>query len=95
MIDITTKLAKAAWDFGSISKTCIPADILAELVNDFEKQHADVEVKHIERVEELSTFTVTVVADERLDLYTDWMATFEVHGYEAPFLVVDNATQGE
>ena len=90
MIDIKSKLAQAAWDLGPISKSFIPAEILNELVSDFEKQHKDVEVVSVETIEELNTFTVTIRADERLDLYADWMATFEVHGYEAPFLVVDN-----
>ena len=89
MIDIKSKLARAAWDLGPISKSFIPTVILNELMNDFQKQNKDVEILSVERIEELNTYTVTIRADERLELYADWMATFEVHGYEAPFLVVD------
>lgn len=90
MIDLRTKLAKAAWDLGPTSKSLIPQNILHELIADFQKEHSDVVVKSVEKIEELNTFTVTIDGCETLDLYADWMATFEVHGYEAPFLVVDN-----
>lgn len=90
MIDLRTRLAKAAWDLGPTSKPLIPNDILDELIRDFKKVHSDVVVKSVEKIEELNTFTVTIDGCETLDLYDDWMATFETHGYEAPFLVVDN-----
>lgn len=89
MIDLKTKLAKAAWDLGPISKTMIPSDILQELISDFEKLH-DVEIVSVEKIEDLNTFTVVVKGKECLDLYSDWMEGFEAHGYEPPFLVVDN-----
>lgn len=89
MIDLTTKLARAAWDLGPTSKTTIPNKILNELIEDFSKQH-EVVILAVESVKELNTYTVIIKAKECLDLYSDWMETFEVHGYEPPFLVVDN-----
>lgn len=90
MIDLRTKLARAAWDLGPTSKSMIPENIMNELVSDFKKEHPEIAIKSVEKIEELNTFTVTIDGCETLDLYADWMATFEVHGYEAPFLVVDN-----
>lgn len=95
MIDLRTKLARAAWDLGPTSKSLIPDEIMDELVGDFRKQHPEITIKSIEKIEELNTFTVTIDGRETLDLYADWMATFEVHGYEAPFLVVDNGDLSE
>lgn len=90
MINLETKLAKAAWDLGPISKTSIPTEILHELINDFILQHEDVKVCTIDKLDELNTYTVVVEAKECIELYSDWMKTFEEHGYEAPFLVVDS-----
>lgn len=89
MIDLTTKLAKAAWDLGPISKTLIPDNILKELINDFVIQQ-NVKLVSIETLEDLNTYTVVVKGQECIDLYSEWMNTFEEHGYEPPFLVVDN-----
>lgn len=90
MINLETKLARAAWDLGPISKVTIPDRILHELINDFCAQNDNIELVSIERLEDLNTFTVVIKAKECLELYQDWMATFEEHGYEAPFLVIDN-----
>lgn len=91
MIDLKTKLARAAWDLGPTSKTLIPSDILEELSNDFSIEH-DVEILSVESLEALNTYTVVIRGKENIELYSDWMETFEEHGYEAPFLVVDNGT---
>lgn len=89
MIDLKTKLARAAWDLGPTSKITIPTEILHELIKDFTVQH-DIEVLTIEELEVLKTFTVVIKGQECIELYSDWMQTFEDHGYEPPFLVVDN-----
>ena len=89
MIDLNTRIAKAAWDLGPISKTFIPEDILKELTEDFTAAH-EVEVLAVNQLSELNTYTVTVRGKECIELYSDWMNTFEEHGYEPPFLVVDN-----
>ena len=89
MIDLNTRIAKAAWDLGPISKTFIPEDILKELTEDFIATH-EVEVVAIDELSELNTYTFTVRGKECIELYSDWMNTFEEHGYEPPFLVVDN-----
>lgn len=94
MIDLKTKLARAAWDLGPISKTQIPKDILRELVDDFATRQ-DVTVILIEQLDELNSFTVVVQGNECLEMYADWMQTFEVHGYEAPFLVFDNSASDD
>lgn len=90
MINLETKLARAAWDLGPISKTSIPDEILHELIDDFIARSGNIKLVSIERLEDLNTFTVVIQGRECLDLYSDWMTTFEEHGYEAPFLVVDN-----
>lgn len=90
MIDLNTKLARAAWELGPISKSMVPEHMLNELISDFEKNHSDVTIKSVEEVEQLNTYSVTIVADERLDLYSEWMSSFEAHGYEAPFLVFEH-----
>lgn len=90
MIDLKTQLAKMAWDLGPISKATIPTNILQELIDDFSKTH-EIEILSVERIEDLNTFTVVVAGKECLELYSDWMEGFEVHGYEPPFLVVDNS----
>lgn len=89
MIDLNTRIAKAAWDLGPISKTFIPKDILKELTEDFVTLH-EVEVLGTEELPDLNTYTVIVRGKECIELYSDWMKTFEEHGYEPPFLVVDN-----
>lgn len=89
MIDLKTKLARTAWDLGPTSKTMIPKNILQELIDDFTKTH-EVVIVSVEKIEELNTFTVVVTGKECLELYSDWMEGFETHGYEPPFLVVDN-----
>lgn len=89
MIDLTTRIAKAAWDLGPISKTFIPKDILKELTEDFTALH-EVEVLETEELPDLNTYTVIVRGKECIELYSDWMNAFEEHGYEPPFLVVDN-----
>lgn len=89
MFDLETKLAKTAWELGPISKTFIPEDILNELINDFAIRQ-NVEPLTIDKLDELNTYTVVVKGNECIELYSDWMQTFEEHGYEPPFLVVDN-----
>lgn len=89
MFDLETKLAKTAWELGPISKTFIPEDILNELISDFAIRQ-NVEPLTIEKLDELKTYTVVVKGKECIELYSDWMQTFEEHGYEPPFLVVDN-----
>jgi len=91
MFDLETKLAKAAWELGPISKVSIPTDILHELVNDFIIRQ-EVKLVAVEELKELNTYTVVISGDETIELYSDWMQTFEEHGYEAPFLVVDNTS---
>lgn len=89
MINLKTKLANAAWDLGPISKTLIPAEMLKELTNDFSTQH-DIEVLNVEKLDDLNTYTVSIRGKESIELYSTWMAIFEEHGYEPPFLVIDN-----
>lgn len=95
MINLATKLAQTAWDLGPTSKSAIPDTILEELINDFICQYEGTALVTIETIPELNTFTVVIKAKETIELYSRWMETFEIHGYEAPFLVIDNGQYGK